>query len=205
MATHAALTSNLLLSSTTISSLVPSCSPFPTLHGAKDRADGLEVNLLVERTTAEAQVEALTVPVLYSVDHLLWHAHGEGEVPAHLPHHDGGANVLCLDLNVLARHLLGDLQAVGSVLIPTVLGAVGKGSGQLVHLCLVHFLVHTLLEALEDDGELSGGKERNRVTTRDDHLRACSHHQKQHQHGRWRSCLLSPARSVAFSSWADSC
>uniref|UniRef100_A0A8B9F5G2 Uncharacterized protein n=1 Tax=Amazona collaria TaxID=241587 RepID=A0A8B9F5G2_9PSIT len=108
------------------------------------RADGLEVNLLVERTTAEAQVEALTVPVLHSIDHLLWHAHSEGEVPAHLPHHDGGANVLCLDL-----------YAVGSVLIPTILGAIGKGSGQLIHLCLVHFLVHTLLEALEDDGELA--------------------------------------------------
>uniref|UniRef100_A0A8C6N9S8 Uncharacterized protein n=1 Tax=Melopsittacus undulatus TaxID=13146 RepID=A0A8C6N9S8_MELUD len=131
--------------------------PSPALCGLS-RADGLEVNLLVEWTTAEAQVEALTVPVLHSIDHLLWHAHSEGEVPAHLPHHDGGANVLCLDLYVLARHLLGDLQAVGSVFIPTVLGAIGKGSGQLVHLCLVHFLVHALLEALEDDGDLLGRK-----------------------------------------------
>uniref|UniRef100_A0A8C3UMY6 Uncharacterized protein n=1 Tax=Catharus ustulatus TaxID=91951 RepID=A0A8C3UMY6_CATUS len=122
------------------------------------RADGLEVNLLVEWTTTEAQVEALTVPVLHGVDHLLRHAHGEGEVPAHLPHHDGGADVLGLDLDVLARHLLCDLQAVGSVLVPSVLGAVHKGSGELVHLCLVHFLIHALLEALEDDGELWGRK-----------------------------------------------
>uniref|UniRef100_A0A8C0UL26 Uncharacterized protein n=1 Tax=Cyanistes caeruleus TaxID=156563 RepID=A0A8C0UL26_CYACU len=126
--------------------------------GAGGRSDGLEVNLLVEWTTTEAQVEALTVPVLHGVDHLLWHAHGEGEVPPHLPHHDGGADVLGLDLDVLARHLLRDLQAVGSVLVPSVLGAVDKGSGELVHLCLVHFLIHTLLEALEDDGELWGRK-----------------------------------------------
>uniref|UniRef100_A0A8B9CWH9 Uncharacterized protein n=1 Tax=Anser brachyrhynchus TaxID=132585 RepID=A0A8B9CWH9_9AVES len=125
---------------------------------------GLRFNLLVERTTAEAQVEALTVPVLHGVDHLLWHAHGEGEVAAHLPHHDGGADVLCLDLDVLPRHLLGDLQAVGSMLVPTVLGAVSKGSGELVHLRLVHFLVHALLEALENDGELAGGgKEEKRA------------------------------------------
>uniref|UniRef100_A0A8B9VNK8 Uncharacterized protein n=1 Tax=Anas zonorhyncha TaxID=75864 RepID=A0A8B9VNK8_9AVES len=114
-------------------------------------------NLLVEWTTAEAQVEALTVPVLHGIDHLLRHADGEGEVAAHLPHHDGGADVLCLDLDVLPRHLLSDLQAVGSVLVPTVLGAVSKGSGELVHLRLVHFLVHALLEALENDGELAGG------------------------------------------------
>uniref|UniRef100_A0A663EF52 Uncharacterized protein n=1 Tax=Aquila chrysaetos chrysaetos TaxID=223781 RepID=A0A663EF52_AQUCH len=151
---------------TAISCLVLSCSPFPALHGAKDRADGLEVNLLVERTTAEAQVEALTVPVLHGIDHLLRHAHSEGEVPAHLPHHDGGANVFCLDFDVLARYLFSDLQAVGSVFVPTILGAISKGSGELVHLCLVHFLVHTLLEALEDDGELWVRKEKNRVTTR---------------------------------------
>uniref|UniRef100_A0A8C0EA83 Uncharacterized protein n=1 Tax=Bubo bubo TaxID=30461 RepID=A0A8C0EA83_BUBBB len=138
-------------------SLREPCCPGPTLCGLS-RADGLEVNLLVERTTAEAQVEALTVPVLHSIDHLLRHAHGKGEVPAHLPHHDGGANVLRLDLDVLARHLLSDLQAVGSVFVPTVLGAISKGSRELIHLCLVHFLVHTLLEALEDDGELWGGK-----------------------------------------------
>uniref|UniRef100_A0A8C3CH75 Uncharacterized protein n=1 Tax=Cairina moschata TaxID=8855 RepID=A0A8C3CH75_CAIMO len=156
-------------------------------------------NLLVERTTAEAQVEALTVPVLHGVDHLLRHADGEGEVAAHLPHHDGGADVLCLDLDVLPRHLLSDLQAVGSVLVPTVLGAVSKGSGELVHLRLVHFLVHALLEALENDGELAGGgreeKKRQRVTTSADHPRAHSH--PQDQCGRWRSCLLNPARSTA--------
>uniref|UniRef100_A0A8V0Z765 Uncharacterized protein n=1 Tax=Gallus gallus TaxID=9031 RepID=A0A8V0Z765_CHICK len=106
-----------------------------------------------------AQVEALTVPVLHSVDHLLRHTHGEGEVAAHLPHHDGGANVLGLDLDVLARHLLGDLQAVGSVLVAAVLGAISKGSRELVHLCLVHFLLHAFLEALEDDGELRDEKD----------------------------------------------
>uniref|UniRef100_A0A8C3QB53 Uncharacterized protein n=1 Tax=Geospiza parvula TaxID=87175 RepID=A0A8C3QB53_GEOPR len=122
------------------------------------RADGLEVNLLVGWTATEAQVEALAVPVLHGVDHLLRHAHGEGEVAAHLPHHDGGADVLGLDLDVLARHLLCDLQAVGSVLVPSVLGAINEGGGELVHLCLVHLLIHTLLEALEDDGELWGRK-----------------------------------------------
>uniref|UniRef100_A0A8D2PAX1 Uncharacterized protein n=1 Tax=Zosterops lateralis melanops TaxID=1220523 RepID=A0A8D2PAX1_ZOSLA len=122
------------------------------------RADGLEVNLLVEGTPTQAQVEALAVPVLHGVDHLLGHAHGEGEVPAHLPHHDGGADVLGLDLDVLPRHLLRDLEAVGPVLVPSVLRAVHEGGGELIHLRLVHFLVHTLLEALEDDGELWGRK-----------------------------------------------
>lgn len=154
--------------------------PTSTTLCGLSRADGLEVNLLVERTTAEAQVEALTVPVLHSINHLLRHAHSEGEVPAHLPHHDGGANVFCLDFDVLARYLFSDLQAVGSVLVPTIPGAVSKGSGELVHLCLVHFLVHTLLEALEDDGELWVRKEKNRVTTSNDHLRAYSHQQKWH-------------------------
>uniref|UniRef100_A0A8C5JAN8 Uncharacterized protein n=1 Tax=Junco hyemalis TaxID=40217 RepID=A0A8C5JAN8_JUNHY len=125
----------------------------PALRGL-GRAHGLEVNLLVGRAATEAQVEALAVPVLHGIDHLLRHAHGKGEVAAHLPHHDGGADVLGLDLDVLARHLLRDLQAVGPVLVPSVLGAVDKGGRELVHLCLVHLLLHTLLEALEDDGEL---------------------------------------------------
>uniref|UniRef100_A0A803VY10 Uncharacterized protein n=1 Tax=Ficedula albicollis TaxID=59894 RepID=A0A803VY10_FICAL len=132
--------------------------PAGTALGGLRRADALEVNLLAEGTATQAQVEALAVPVLHGVDHLLGHAHGEGQVAAHLPHHDGGADVLGLDLDVLARHLLRDLQAVGSVLVPAVLGAVHEGGGELVHLCLVHLLIHALLEALEDDGELWGRK-----------------------------------------------
>uniref|UniRef100_A0A8C0J9R4 Uncharacterized protein n=1 Tax=Chelonoidis abingdonii TaxID=106734 RepID=A0A8C0J9R4_CHEAB len=118
------------------------------------RAEGLEVNLLVTGAAPEAEVKALVVPVLHGIHYLLGHAHSEGEVTAHLPHHNGGSDVLGLDLNVLARHLLGDLQAAGAMLVATVLGAVGEGGWELVHLRLVHFLVHALLEALEDDSEL---------------------------------------------------
>uniref|UniRef100_A0A4W2GNM4 Uncharacterized protein n=1 Tax=Bos indicus x Bos taurus TaxID=30522 RepID=A0A4W2GNM4_BOBOX len=117
-------------------------------------SEGLEVDLLVEGAAPQAEVEALAVAVLHGVDHLFGHAHGERQVAPHLAHHDGGADVLGLDLHVLARHLLGDFQAVGPVLLPTVLGAVCEGGRQLVHLSLVHLLVHTLLEVLEDDGEL---------------------------------------------------
>uniref|UniRef100_A0A452IEF6 Uncharacterized protein n=1 Tax=Gopherus agassizii TaxID=38772 RepID=A0A452IEF6_9SAUR len=130
--------------------------PFPASPAfrALSRAEGLEVNLLVKGAAPEAEVKALVVPVLHGVHYLLGHAHSEGEVTAHLPHHNGGADVLGLDLNVLARHLLGDLQAVGAMPVAAVLGAVGEGGWELVHLRLVHFLVHALLEALEDDGEL---------------------------------------------------
>uniref|UniRef100_A0A8C4Y1K3 Uncharacterized protein n=1 Tax=Gopherus evgoodei TaxID=1825980 RepID=A0A8C4Y1K3_9SAUR len=123
----------------------------PSRRMQQQPAEGLEVNLLVKGAAPEAEVKALVVPVLHGVHYLLGHAHSEGEVTAHLPHHNGGADVLGLDLNVLARHLLGDLQAVGAMPVAAVLGAVGEGGWELVHLRLVHFLVHALLEALEDD------------------------------------------------------
>uniref|UniRef100_A0A8D2LV06 Uncharacterized protein n=1 Tax=Varanus komodoensis TaxID=61221 RepID=A0A8D2LV06_VARKO len=120
--------------------------------------EGLKVYLLVERAAPETEVEALIVSIFHSFHHLLGHPHGKGEVAANLPHHDGGANVFCLDLDVLARHLLRDLQAVGTMLVSPILGAICEGRWELVHLGLVHFLVHAFLEALEDDGELCGGK-----------------------------------------------
>uniref|UniRef100_A0A7M4FHZ5 Uncharacterized protein n=1 Tax=Crocodylus porosus TaxID=8502 RepID=A0A7M4FHZ5_CROPO len=136
--------------------------PSPALRGLRG-AEGLEVDLLVERAAPQAEVKALVVSVLHSVHDFLGHAHGKGEVAAHLPHHNRGADVLGLDLNMLARNFLRDLQAVGAVLVAAVLGAIREGSRELVHLCLVHFLVHTFLEALEDDGELSReGEKRGR-------------------------------------------
>jgi hypothetical protein len=118
--------------------------------------ESLEVDLLVERAAPQAEVEALAVTVLHGVDYLLGHPDGKGQVAAHLSHHDGGADVLGLDLHVLARHLLCDLQAVGPVFISPIFGAVRKGRRKFVHFSLVDFLVHTLLEVLEDDGELWG-------------------------------------------------
>uniref|UniRef100_A0A8D0E9X0 Uncharacterized protein n=1 Tax=Salvator merianae TaxID=96440 RepID=A0A8D0E9X0_SALMN len=112
------------------------------------------IYLLVERTPAEAKVKALVVSVLHRFHHLFGHPHREGEVAADLPHHDGGPDVLGLDLDVLALHLFGDLQAVGAVLVAAVLGAVRKGCWEFVHLSLVYFLLHALLKAFENDAEI---------------------------------------------------
>lgn len=116
----------------------------------------MEVQLLVEWTTPEAEIEALVVSILHSFHDLLWHPGGKGEVTTDLPHYDGGANVFGLDLNVLAGDFLGDLQAVGTMFVTAILGAISKGCWEFIHLCLVHLLIHTLLEALENDSELEG-------------------------------------------------
>uniref|UniRef100_A0A8C6TQA3 Uncharacterized protein n=1 Tax=Neogobius melanostomus TaxID=47308 RepID=A0A8C6TQA3_9GOBI len=104
--------------------------------------------------SVQTEVQVLAVPLLRGVDHLLRHAHGKGEVAAHLPHHNGGANVASLDLHVRPWNLLHDAQRVGPVPLAAVLGSVGEGSGQLVRLSVVHLLIHTLLEVLKDDGQL---------------------------------------------------
>uniref|UniRef100_A0A803T8U5 Uncharacterized protein n=1 Tax=Anolis carolinensis TaxID=28377 RepID=A0A803T8U5_ANOCA len=116
--------------------------------------EGLEIYLLVDWTASETEVKTLVVSVFHRFHHLLRHPHSEGQIASHLPHHNGGANVLGLDLYVLARDFLCNLQAVGPVLVATIFGSISEGSREFVHLRLVDFLFHTFLEALEDDGEL---------------------------------------------------
>uniref|UniRef100_A0A672FZ07 Uncharacterized protein n=1 Tax=Salarias fasciatus TaxID=181472 RepID=A0A672FZ07_SALFA len=113
--------------------------------------DAPEVDALVDGAAVETQVQVLVVVLLHRVHHLLGHPHGEGQVAAHLPHHDGGADVLGLDLHVLPGNLLHHAQGVGAVPVPSVLGAVGERGRQLVRLGVVRLLVHALLEVLEDD------------------------------------------------------
>uniref|UniRef100_A0A8C6XHQ0 Uncharacterized protein n=1 Tax=Naja naja TaxID=35670 RepID=A0A8C6XHQ0_NAJNA len=122
------------------------------------------MRLLVEWTTPEAKIEALVVSILHRFHDLLWHPDGKSEVATDLPHYNGGANVLGLDLNVLARDLLCDLQTVGTMLVTAILRAISKGCWEFIHLCLVHFLIHTLLEALENDSELVGMKGKRLLT-----------------------------------------
>ncbi|KAJ0029178.1 hypothetical protein NQD34_004175, partial [Periophthalmus magnuspinnatus] len=98
--------------------------------------------------------QVLGVPLFRRVDHLFRHAYRKGQVAAHLAHHDGGANVACLDLHVCPRSLLHDAQSVGAVPLASILRAIGEGSWQLICLSVVRLLIHTLLEVLEDDCEL---------------------------------------------------
>uniref|UniRef100_A0A3B3D4B9 Uncharacterized protein n=1 Tax=Oryzias melastigma TaxID=30732 RepID=A0A3B3D4B9_ORYME len=121
------------------------------------RPETLQVNALVGGTAVQAQVQVLVVSFLHRVHHVLRHPHGKRQVAPDLPHHDGRPDVAGVDLHVLAQDLLHDLEGVGAVPVTPVLGAVCEGRGQLVGLGVVHLLVHTLLEVLEDDGELQDG------------------------------------------------
>ncbi|TNN43934.1 hypothetical protein EYF80_045871 [Liparis tanakae] len=110
-----------------------------------------EVDALVGRTAVKTQVQVLVVTFLHRVHHFLRHAHGEGQVAADLPDHDGRSDVAGLDLHVLPGNLFHDAQGVRSVPVASVLGAVCKRGWQLIRLRVVHLLVHAFLEVLEDD------------------------------------------------------
>uniref|UniRef100_A0A8C8ESQ4 Uncharacterized protein n=1 Tax=Oncorhynchus tshawytscha TaxID=74940 RepID=A0A8C8ESQ4_ONCTS len=111
-----------------------------------------EVDTLVGGTAVQAEIQVLVVSVFYRVHYFLWHPHSKGQVSAHLPDHDGCTDVACVDLHMLPRHLIHDAQRVGSVAVST-----------LVCLCVVHLLVHTLLEVLEDDCQLYRVREGRRL------------------------------------------
>uniref|UniRef100_A0A3P9NIP0 Uncharacterized protein n=1 Tax=Poecilia reticulata TaxID=8081 RepID=A0A3P9NIP0_POERE len=104
-----------------------------------------EVNALVGRTTVETQIQVLGVAFLHRMSNLLGHAHGEGQVAAHLPDHDGCSDVLGLDLHVLPGNLLHHAQSVGPVAVAAILGAVGERCRQVVRLCVVHLLLNAFL------------------------------------------------------------
>ena len=114
-----------------------------------------EIDSLVGRAAVEAEVQVLVVSIFHRVHNFLRHPHSESQVAAHLPDHDGGTDVACLDLNVLARNFLHHAQGVGTVALTAVLGAIGECSRQLVCLCVIHLLIHTFLEVLEDDSQLN--------------------------------------------------
>uniref|UniRef100_A0A8C7RH63 Uncharacterized protein n=1 Tax=Oncorhynchus mykiss TaxID=8022 RepID=A0A8C7RH63_ONCMY len=122
-----------------------------------------EVDTLVGGTAVQAEIQVLVVSVFYRVHYFLWHPHSKGQVSAHLPDHDSCTDVACVDLHMLPRHLLHDAQRVGPVAVSTVLGAVGERRRQLVCLCVVHLLVHTLLKVLEDDCQLYPVREGRRL------------------------------------------
>uniref|UniRef100_A0A671KTV7 Uncharacterized protein n=1 Tax=Sinocyclocheilus anshuiensis TaxID=1608454 RepID=A0A671KTV7_9TELE len=69
-------------------------------------SEGPEVYSLVCRATMQAEVKILVVLVLHRIHNLLWHPHRKGEVAANLPNYNSGADIACLDLHVLSRHLL---------------------------------------------------------------------------------------------------
>uniref|UniRef100_A0A8C7W239 Uncharacterized protein n=1 Tax=Oncorhynchus mykiss TaxID=8022 RepID=A0A8C7W239_ONCMY len=92
-----------------------------------------EVDALVGGAAVQAEVQVLVVSVFYRVHYFLWHPHSKGQVSPHLPDHNG-----CTD-------------RVGPVAVSAVLGAIGECCRQLVCLCMIHLLVHTLLEVLKDD------------------------------------------------------
>uniref|UniRef100_A0A3Q2DMU6 Uncharacterized protein n=1 Tax=Cyprinodon variegatus TaxID=28743 RepID=A0A3Q2DMU6_CYPVA len=110
-----------------------------------------EVDALVGWTTMETQIQVLGVAFLHRVHHLLRHAHGEGQVAAHLPDYDGCSNVLGLDFHMLPGNLLHHSQSVGAVAVASVLRAVSERCWQVVCLCMVHFLLDAFLEIPEDD------------------------------------------------------
>uniref|UniRef100_A0A3Q3GBI0 Uncharacterized protein n=1 Tax=Kryptolebias marmoratus TaxID=37003 RepID=A0A3Q3GBI0_KRYMA len=127
----------------------PGAAPGPGRAGAvglpRARPEVPEVDALVGGAAVKAQVQVLVVLLLHRVHHLLRHPHGEGQVAAHLADHDGRPDVPGLDLHVLGA------ASVGLASVP---GAVGERGGQLVRLGVVRLLLHALLEAPEDDGEL---------------------------------------------------
>uniref|UniRef100_A0A3Q2YUL7 Uncharacterized protein n=1 Tax=Hippocampus comes TaxID=109280 RepID=A0A3Q2YUL7_HIPCM len=129
-----------------------------------------EIDALVGGAAVQTQIQVLVVVVvvvlLHRAHHLLGHAHGEGQVAAHLPDHHGGADVASLNLHVLSGNLFDDAQGVGAVALAAVLGAVGEGGGELVRLGVIHLLVHALLEVLEDDCQLQTTRRKKKAVTR---------------------------------------
>uniref|UniRef100_A0A3B5R338 Uncharacterized protein n=1 Tax=Xiphophorus maculatus TaxID=8083 RepID=A0A3B5R338_XIPMA len=142
----------------------PGAAPRPTGTLSRLRRPGFEVpevNALVGRTTVETQIQVLGVAFLHRVSNLLRHAHGEGQVAAHLPDHDGCSDVLGLDLHMLPGNLLHHAQSVGPVAVATILRAVGERCRQIVRFRVVHLLLNAFLVISEDDCQLQGKKKHN--------------------------------------------
>lgn len=123
-----------------------------------------EVDALVGRTAMETQVQVLVVTFLYRVHNFLGHSHRKCQVAAYLPDHYGCSNVSGLNLHMLPGNLLHHAQSVGSVSIPSILGAICKCSWKLICLCVVHLLVHAFLEILKDDCQLQGDRKKRRIS-----------------------------------------
>uniref|UniRef100_A0AAY4BNA5 Uncharacterized protein n=1 Tax=Denticeps clupeoides TaxID=299321 RepID=A0AAY4BNA5_9TELE len=120
------------------------CPPRPgggTAGGAVHEHTASHIDPLVGGTAVKAQVKVLVVLILQRVHHFFWHSHRKRQVAPHLPDHDGCANVASLDLHI-----------VGPMPVATILRTISKGCWELICLCMVHLLVNTLLEVLEDDG-----------------------------------------------------
>uniref|UniRef100_A0A665TW13 Secreted protein n=1 Tax=Echeneis naucrates TaxID=173247 RepID=A0A665TW13_ECHNA len=118
-----------------------------------------EIDALVGRASVKTQVQVLVVTFFHRVHDFLWHPHGKGQVAAYLPHHYGRSDVPGLNLHMLPRNLLHHAQGVRSMPVPSILRAVCKRSWQFIRLCVVHLLLHTFLEILEDDCQLQDDRQ----------------------------------------------
>lgn len=108
---------------------------------------------LVARAAVQAQLQAAAV--LGKVQGVLRHADGEGQVAAHAPDDDGGADVAGLYLHLSAHPgaaaSLHDGQAAALAAAPR---SILKGQRQVLSGGLVHLLLCAALICLEDHRDL---------------------------------------------------
>uniref|UniRef100_A0A8B9HZE0 Uncharacterized protein n=1 Tax=Astyanax mexicanus TaxID=7994 RepID=A0A8B9HZE0_ASTMX len=106
--------------------------------------EGPKVYALVGRAAVQAQIQVLILLILHRIHHLLGHPHCKREIAAHLPDHNGGADIACLDLDMLAGYLLHNAKSVGTVPVTSVLRAISERCRDFTHStkmsCLMEFL-----------------------------------------------------------------
>uniref|UniRef100_A0A3P9IKW5 Uncharacterized protein n=1 Tax=Oryzias latipes TaxID=8090 RepID=A0A3P9IKW5_ORYLA len=115
-------------------------------------AHGVLFDELVSRTAVQAQLQATAV--LREVQGVLGHADGEGQVAAHPPDDDGGADVTGLDPHLPTHTGAASLRDAQTAALAATSSPVLEGQRQVVCGGLVHLLIRAAEVRLEDDCDL---------------------------------------------------
>lgn len=113
-------------------------------------------HVLFDELVVRAAMQAKLQPaiVLREVQRILWHADGKGQVAAHTPDNDGGADVAGLDLHLPACSRAAPLYDRQAAALTAAACPILKGQGQVFSGGLVHLLICTAVVRLEDHRDL---------------------------------------------------
>uniref|UniRef100_A0A3B3QVF3 Uncharacterized protein n=1 Tax=Paramormyrops kingsleyae TaxID=1676925 RepID=A0A3B3QVF3_9TELE len=114
-------------------------------------AQGVLLDELAPRAAVQAELQLAAL--LCVVQHVLRHADGEGQVPRHLPHDDGSADVPRLDLHVAAARP-GPLRHPQAAHLASAPRAVQEGHRNVLGGGLIHLLLCAATERLKDHSDL---------------------------------------------------
>uniref|UniRef100_A0A3P9K331 Uncharacterized protein n=1 Tax=Oryzias latipes TaxID=8090 RepID=A0A3P9K331_ORYLA len=115
-------------------------------------AHGVLFDELVSRTAVQAQLQATAV--LREVQGVFGHADGEGQVAAHPPDDDGGADVTGLDPHLPTHTGAASLRDAQTAALAATSSPVLKRQREVVCGGLVHLLIRAAEVRLEDDCDL---------------------------------------------------